>query len=888
MDSPESTVPAPAALSATVASPSGVQESPFFTYVSNLSPIKLTSDVCAPSAIRELSFPSPSPVFRSPHVNPVRKDKFLKRSQHLSPDSGKFSLGYTGNIREILEKTSHYGGDTSQSIMVPCTMSTNCEHPTRLLSCSSPSDCVDEFFADPVEDSVNSSALSNPCLDQAIELGLPSQGGFGSPNKTPKVEPVQFQGCNSSGYINEILSYQEGDRKTNDYFDKFPAHYPPQVVEVVSNSSTEASKKFYPQVGNIKNGELESVESPTMVCQAEENPELDIPLIQMNCDQDKDSINVADDCCENNDRQLSPCTKLVAQTAMKYNPSKVLASDLHGFQLTEGHTANSDISVVPESVEDDSEFSKKEKSTIPLDCSNDADVLTERDQSMEWDSNSQVQPKSLEVALPDESQQCNSTSLCSSSIKIGVSNEQACLSSKPQWEGCQLVYAMRRRLEFMHSAVQVTNLESSRSLCNIDERILKAESPSGSLDLETRNASHNESVGASDNVLAYFSPDLSHFQKDPDSSAHALCKPPFCKHQTAEANADRFDLSIQKNGSSSATDPRPAGIGLHLNSVGNALAKDCNVNTQLVDRDLGKDSLTSQLEKGLCSSDQNMIDSKGCSTSMTLTSNVSVQTDVNSHSALVCSSIDKSEHDQQKNLDITVSNYSLSLQYTLIVNPLKTCLPPTFVSQVAAPSSVKRDPEGSWRSEDLNEMSPKKKSKKSPENDGCKRCNCKKSKCLKLYCDCFAAGMYCTDTCACQGCLNRPDYEDTVLETRQQIETRNPLAFAPKVVVHDAAASRVSGDDDKHTPASARHKRGCNCKRSHPKLGVLWDAGVKDAKTAMAQKMISKGELQLSNAHKKYGSIRTGKFTVLLSLICLQIQALVSTDPKKNVTGNEI
>jgi hypothetical protein len=52
------------------------------------------------------------------------------------------------------------------------------------------------------------------------------------------------------------------------------------------------------------------------------------------------------------------------------------------------------------------------------------------------------------------------------------------------------------------------------------------------------------------------------------------------------------------------------------------------------------------------------------------------------------------------------------------------------------------------------------------------------------YCDCFAAGIYCAEPCACQGCFNRPEYEDTVLETRQQIESRNPLAFAPKIVQH--------------------------------------------------------------------------------------------------------
>jgi hypothetical protein len=161
----------------------------------------------------------------------------------------------------------------------------------------------------------------------------------------------------------------------------------------------------------------------------------------------------------------------------------------------------------------------------------------------------------------------------------------------------------------------------------------------------------------------------------------------------------------------------------------------------------------------------------------------------------------------------------------------------------------------------------------STDGDGCKRCNCRKTKCLKLwvissflgshahicviylnyyffltfssylarYCDCFAAGIYCAAICACQGCFNRPEYEDTVLETRQQIESRNPLAFTPKIVQHVTEFQAIDvvpnhlfwifsnffltgnlvimfafsqEDVDLFTPYSGRHKTGCNCKRS--------------------------------------------------------------------------
>ncbi|XP_057960299.1 protein tesmin/TSO1-like CXC 3 isoform X2 [Malania oleifera] len=116
--------------------------------------------------------------------------------------------------------------------------------------------------------------------------------------------------------------------------------------------------------------------------------------------------------------------------------------------------------------------------------------------------------------------------------------------------------------------------------------------------------------------------------------------------------------------------------------------------------------------------------------------------------------------------------------------------------------------------EEFNQSSPKKKRlENAGEGEACKRCNCKKSKCLKLYCECFAAGVYCVEPCSCQECFNKPIHEDTVLATRKQIESRNPLAFAPKVI-RSSDSIPETGDESSRTPASARHKRGCNCKKS--------------------------------------------------------------------------
>ncbi|XP_004955606.1 protein tesmin/TSO1-like CXC 3 isoform X1 [Setaria italica] len=168
-------------------------------------------------------------------------------------------------------------------------------------------------------------------------------------------------------------------------------------------------------------------------------------------------------------------------------------------------------------------------------------------------------------------------------------------------------------------------------------------------------------------------------------------------------------------------------------------------------------------------------------------------------------------------------------------------------------------------------VSPQKKRRKTDNGDdgeACKRCSCKKSKCLKLYCECFAAGVYCSEPCSCQGCLNKPIHEEIVLSTRKQIEFRNPLAFAPKVI-RMSDASLETGEDPNNTPASARHKRGCNCKKSSclKKYCECYQGGVgcssncrcesckntfgrRDAETELTEEMKQEGE-QTENSGKE-------------------------------------
>ena len=55
-------------------------------------------------------------------------------------------------------------------------------------------------------------------------------------------------------------------------------------------------------------------------------------------------------------------------------------------------------------------------------------------------------------------------------------------------------------------------------------------------------------------------------------------------------------------------------------------------------------------------------------------------------------------------------------------------------------------------------------------------CKCKKSKCLKLYCDCFANGEYCIK-CNCQDCHNIIGNENEIRKAFIEIKDKNPIAM---------------------------------------------------------------------------------------------------------------
>jgi hypothetical protein len=82
-------------------------------------------------------------------------------------------------------------------------------------------------------------------------------------------------------------------------------------------------------------------------------------------------------------------------------------------------------------------------------------------------------------------------------------------------------------------------------------------------------------------------------------------------------------------------------------------------------------------------------------------------------------------------------------------------------------------------------------------------CTCKKSKCLKLYCQCFASSAMCVATCRCINCKNIPKHEIERNDAIRSIMMRNPNAFDTKF------KATAEGKSSKVT-----HKLGCKCRKS--------------------------------------------------------------------------
>ncbi|XP_052200384.1 protein tesmin/TSO1-like CXC 5 isoform X2 [Diospyros lotus] len=93
-----------------------------------------------------------------------------------------------------------------------------------------------------------------------------------------------------------------------------------------------------------------------------------------------------------------------------------------------------------------------------------------------------------------------------------------------------------------------------------------------------------------------------------------------------------------------------------------------------------------------------------------------------------------------------------------------------------------------------------------------KQCNCKHSRCLKLYCECFASGVYC-DGCNCVNCHNNVENDTARREAVEATLERNPNAFRPKIA-SSPHGSRDNREEAGEVLVLGKHNKGCHCKKS--------------------------------------------------------------------------
>lgn len=87
----------------------------------------------------------------------------------------------------------------------------------------------------------------------------------------------------------------------------------------------------------------------------------------------------------------------------------------------------------------------------------------------------------------------------------------------------------------------------------------------------------------------------------------------------------------------------------------------------------------------------------------------------------------------------------------------------------------------------------------SPEIADTTRCNCKRSKCLKLYCDCLRVNKFC-EGCNCSECNNTATHLAIRTAAVSSIMERNPDAFKARFL-------------DGHS-GNKEHLQGCHCRKS--------------------------------------------------------------------------
>ena len=97
-------------------------------------------------------------------------------------------------------------------------------------------------------------------------------------------------------------------------------------------------------------------------------------------------------------------------------------------------------------------------------------------------------------------------------------------------------------------------------------------------------------------------------------------------------------------------------------------------------------------------------------------------------------------------------------------------------------------------------------------------CKCVKSKCLQLYCECFAKGTICTDSCVCIDCKNtKADASSSNSPTKTDSKMKvSGLDDQQATKKKKPTLPLATSSGKKSTQAVGKYKRGdgCSCKNS--------------------------------------------------------------------------
>ncbi|KAL4085648.1 hypothetical protein PRIC1_014984 [Phytophthora ramorum] len=85
-------------------------------------------------------------------------------------------------------------------------------------------------------------------------------------------------------------------------------------------------------------------------------------------------------------------------------------------------------------------------------------------------------------------------------------------------------------------------------------------------------------------------------------------------------------------------------------------------------------------------------------------------------------------------------------------------------------------------------------------------CNCKKSGCLKFYCECFTAGDRCGERCRCVDCKNQAHNHEEVAQAVQAIEKRTKRSFRPSLAAPRATETEPAPEPTSRQAATTERK----------------------------------------------------------------------------------